>query len=516
MRLFATIRSRLTTLTVTAIATTALVATGGALFARWTHASDTRLTTEVSANYHRSHAVLENLVSTQSALQALLRLKDPDEIEQGVKRYETAQQVVAEEIAATGAAASTLTPIFAALNAAGQTVLKEVLVANNAGALEHYVGKYNPQLDVLLAALRKHTDEVESGAKAEIARRHALTQRIIIGASAAIGVFLLALGCAAWRLQISITRPLTKMAERLSAGAAQTSSSAHQVSTASKSLAEGASDQAASLEETSASLEEMSSMTKRNADSATRAKELTTQTRNAADTGAAEMDAMKRAMDDIKVSSHDISKIIKTIDEIAFQTNILALNAAVEAARAGEAGLGFAVVADEVRNLAQRAAQSARETAGKIEGSVAKAEHGVTLSNRVAVSLAEIVAKAREVDALVAEITHASNEQSQGIDQVNTAVSQMDKVTQSNAASAGESASASEELNAQAAMLTGAVRDLLALVGGGASPGTPAAAAAKPGPELKAAAGRTVAPQVRPARQAATSPRRHVDLHFQS
>jgi methyl-accepting chemotaxis protein len=475
MRLFATIRSRLTALTLTAIATVAVVAVGGALFARWTHAKDTHLTLEVSASYQRSHAVLQSLVSTQSALQALLRLKDPDEIEQGMKRYEAAQAVVAREIAATGAAASTLTPVFTALTTAGQAVLKEVLVANNAGALELYVGKYNPQLDLTIGALGKHTAQVESAANTEIASSQAFTRRILIGASVAITAFLLVLGFAAWRLQLSITRPLTSMAARLSAGATQTSASAQQVSSASQSLAEGASEQAASLEETSASLEEMSSMTKRNADSAARAKDLTTQTRTAADAGASEMEAMKRAMDDIKVSSHDISKIIKTIDEIAFQTNILALNAAVEAARAGEAGLGFAVVADEVRNLAQRAAQSARETAGKIEGSVAKAEHGVAISNKVAAALSEIVTKARAVDALVAEIAQASNEQSQGIDQVNTAVSQMDKVTQSNAASAEESASASSELNSQAEMLTGAVQDLRELVGGGASPAEDAA-----------------------------------------
>ena len=178
------------------------------------------------------------------------------------------------------------------------------------------------------------------------------------------------------------------------------------------------------------------------------------------------MNAMKRAMDDIKRSSDDISKIIKTIDEIAFQTNILALNAAVEAARAGEAGLGFAVVADEVRSLAQRAAQAARETAAKIDDSVTRSENGVRISTKVATSLTDIVDKARRVDALVAEIAQASKEQSQGIGEVNTAVSKLDKVTQANAASAEESASASEELNAQSAMLQEAVKGLCALVGG--------------------------------------------------
>jgi methyl-accepting chemotaxis protein len=231
-------------------------------------------------------------------------------------------------------------------------------------------------------------------------------------------------------------------------------------------LAEGASEQAASLEETSASLEEISSMTKRNADNAQTTKGLANLARSAADSGASDMQKMSVAMQDIKSSSDDISKIIKTIDEIAFQTNILALNAAVEAARAGEAGMGFAVVSDEVRNLAQRSAQAAKETAAKIETAIAKTTQGVQMSEKVAQSLAEIVTNVRKVDELVAEIATASKEQNDGITQVNTAVTQMDKVTQSNAASAEESASAAQELNAQTHVLRGIVGDLLKLVGG--------------------------------------------------
>ena len=178
------------------------------------------------------------------------------------------------------------------------------------------------------------------------------------------------------------------------------------------------------------------------------------------------MAAMASAMDAIKLSSDNIAKIIKTIDEIAFQTNILALNAAVEAARAGEAGAGFAVVAEEVRALAQRSAQAAHETAEKIEDSIGKSQQGIVFSAKVSASLEEILGKARQVDDLIAEIATSSREQSQGIGQISTAVSQMDKVTQTNAAAAEESAAAAQELSAQATTLKSCVQGLLGLVNG--------------------------------------------------
>jgi len=271
---------------------------------------------------------------------------------------------------------------------------------------------------------------------------------------------------AMWFTARSITRPIMAAADQLSAGAKETSAAANQVSIASQSLAEGATEQAASLEETSASLEEMAGVTNRNAESAGKANDLTRQARKVADAGADDMQRMTAAMQDIKTSSDDIAKIIKTIDEIAFQTNILALNAAVEAARAGEAGMGFAVVAEEVRALAQRAAQAARETAGKIEGAITKTSQGVQISTKVSESLAEIVEKVRKVDELVAEVSTASHEQSLGVKQIATAVNQMDQVVQNNAAGAEESASASEELTAQSMTLQHIVEELHALING--------------------------------------------------
>ncbi len=266
--------------------------------------------------------------------------------------------------------------------------------------------------------------------------------------------------------QRSIVRPLSLAIQQLQETGDQTVQASNEISHTSQMLAEGASDQAASIEETSASLEELSSMTKRNAENSQKANELAKQARTAADQGVVDMQAMNLAMEAIKTSSDNIAKIIKTIDEIAFQTNILALNAAVEAARAGEAGLGFAVVADEVRNLAQRSAQAAKETAAKIEGAISKTGQGVEISNKVTRTLNEIVTKARQVDELAAEVANASHEQTQGITQINSAVGQMDKVTQSNAASAEESAAAAAELNAQAAAMKDSVAELMQLVGG--------------------------------------------------
>jgi methyl-accepting chemotaxis protein len=268
------------------------------------------------------------------------------------------------------------------------------------------------------------------------------------------------------RITLSINRSLENTISRLTDAARHTADAAAQIHTASRSLSEGANEQAASLEETSSSLEQMSSMTRRNAESAGHVNTLARQTRQAADTGTNDMQAMTRAMQEIKASSDDIAKIIKTIDEIAFQTNILALNAAVEAARAGEAGLGFAVVAGEVRNLAQRSAEAARETASRIDGAKEKTAQGVVISGKVSTSLLEIVEKARKVDELAGEVANASKEQSQGIEQLNAGVSAIDRVTQSNAANAEESACAAEKLKAQSGALEEAVVGLVHLVEG--------------------------------------------------
>jgi len=268
-------------------------------------------------------------------------------------------------------------------------------------------------------------------------------------------------------LAMSITRPINRVVEGLSEASDQVSAASSQVSGASQQLAEGASEQAAAIEETSSSLEEMASMTKQNAGNANQADQLMDEIKEMVSVASGTMDKLNASMGAISKASEETSKIIKTIDEIAFQTNLLALNAAVEAARAGEVGAGFAVVADEVRNLAMRAAEAAKNTADLIEGTVKQVKEGSELVEKTDKEFREVAASVGKAVNLVGEISAASQEQAQGIGQVNKAVSEMDKVVQQNAANAEESASASEEMNAQAERLKEFVGDLVALVGGG-------------------------------------------------
>ncbi len=264
----------------------------------------------------------------------------------------------------------------------------------------------------------------------------------------------------------SITKPVTNIIENLSDGSAQVNSAAEEISSASQSLANGATEQAASIEETSASLDMMASQTKKNAGNAIEANTISQNAREEAENGAQAMAEMISAMGAINKSSEEISKIIKVIEEIAFQTNLLALNAAVEAARAGEHGKGFAVVAEEVRNLAQRSAAAAKDTANLIEAAVKKASDGGEIAQRAGKAQEVIVDGVKKVTDLVAEIASSSNEQAQGVDQLHSAMVQMDKVTQQNAANAEESAAASEELSAQARSMYDVVENLNTLIKG--------------------------------------------------
>ncbi|HKK90443.1 MAG TPA: methyl-accepting chemotaxis protein [Desulfobacteraceae bacterium] len=304
-------------------------------------------------------------------------------------------------------------------------------------------------------------EETETIAQSAMNSLNTSSTVMLIGLAVALilGIFL------AVTITLSITRPVRRIIDGLNSGADQVASASGQVSASSQTLAEGSSEQASSLEETSSSLEEMASMTRQNAENATQGDTMMKETGKVIAQANDSMEGLSNSMGEISKSSGEISKIIKDIDEIAFQTNLLALNAAVEAARAGEAGAGFAVVADEVRNLAMRAAEAAKNTAELIEDTVKKIDEGAQMTTSARESFIQVEKSSSKVGELVGEITAASSEQTQGIDQINQAVADMDKVTQQNAANAEEAASAAEEMSAQADEMKQIVEELVTMVG---------------------------------------------------
>jgi methyl-accepting chemotaxis protein/methyl-accepting chemotaxis protein-1 (serine sensor receptor) len=288
--------------------------------------------------------------------------------------------------------------------------------------------------------------------------------------TARIALLLGLLCCAGMGVAVSFamrraTGKLQRTAAELGQAADQVAGAASQISSASTSLAQGASQQAASLEETSASSAEVSAMAGKNTGLSREAAEAVAQSGQKFEETNRLLEQTVVAMSEIHSQSGKISKIIKAIDEIAFQTNILALNAAVEAARAGESGMGFAVVADEVRNLAQRSAQAARDTAALIEESIAKSHDGKSKVDVVAAAIRAIIGEAAHVKSLVEEVSAGSSQQGQGMEQIARAITQMEQVTQQTAANAQQGAAAATELTAQSAALKDIMERLTELVG---------------------------------------------------
>ncbi|MEW6012068.1 MAG: methyl-accepting chemotaxis protein [Elusimicrobiota bacterium] len=255
------------------------------------------------------------------------------------------------------------------------------------------------------------------------------------------------------KLKVAINTSLSNLEEVIKQvlyATEQVSAAAAQISSGAQGLAQAASEQASSIEEITSSIQELSSMSKQNAGNAKEGRAMSEKAKEMSEEGLDGMKRLSEAIEKIKKSSDDTAKILKTIDEIAFQTNLLALNAAVEAARAGEAGKGFAVVAEEVRNLAMRSAEAAKNTANLIEEALKNAESGVSLNDDVKKKLEEIANQSVKVSQIVSEIAAASEQQEQGVEQINSGVQQLNQITQSNAANSEESASASEELSGQA------------------------------------------------------------------
>ena len=323
--------------------------------------------------------------------------------------------------------------------------------------------KYHTDKAVIMAPLAEFDQMLDARTKAAVDTYVSRSYVFL----ALLGLLVLFGGGVAIAMVRYMTRTLSVAASELRQTFSQVAAASDQVASSSQTLAQGATTQAASLEETSASMEEMASMTRQNAGNTQQAASLMSDTERLVVDANGALGEMVASMTAIKESSDKVSRIIKTIDEIAFQTNILALNAAVEAARAGEAGMGFAVVADEVRALAQRSAQAARDTATLIEESIERSTEGQQKVTLVSGAIESITGSTDKVKRLIDQVSEASRQQTQGIDQVSQAITSMERVTQGTAATAEESAAASEELNAQAAIAMEIVTRLSALVGSG-------------------------------------------------
>jgi hypothetical protein len=409
-------------------------------------------------------ALIGTVGKTQSMELRLLREKDPDEIDKILEQAKAASAKTRETIASAGANEA-IARAFQSLEQANQKGRELLLQGEAAQAQEVFVTQSNPAFETLLNAIGAVQLQASARAEAATSAAESHNGRAVTTILSISGVVIALLVAAGILLVRRVNGSLLHAVRDLTSISSGTASAAAQISRASQGLAQGASEQAASLEQTSASGEQISAMTRNNAEHSRNAAEQMQHTARSIEEANERLDQMIGSMGEIQASSDKVSKIIRTIDEIAFQTNILALNAAVEAARAGESGMGFAVVADEVRSLAHRSAEAARNTAALIEESIARSKDGKNKLDQMAEAIASITRNTAQVNTLVEGIRQGSEEQARGIELMSRNLAQMQSVTQTTAASAEENAAAGQELSAQAETMKSTVRELAGMVG---------------------------------------------------
>jgi len=426
----------------------------------------------------RTYALADSVARQQMVLLGMLRLRDIDEIEKAVKNLETTRSLANKLASECGADGEPVRKRLERLTKAQSGVINDFLQGNLAEASERLLNEVSPEMEAVNAELKKYDALVAGIVNAELdhARQRTVSQvRLILPL---VGAILVLVTFMAWKLRRVLVSKLTGLSSTLTDGVDRLGESAAQMANVSHTLAQGSSQQAASLEEASASLSELTSMTEQNTASATRTRDVVGSVRQNADKGAVQATELTRSMETMRSASSDIAKIIHTIDEIAFQTNILALNAAVEAARAGEAGAGFAVVAEEVRALAQRSAHAARDSASMIENAIKATGTGVEGSGRVAGLMQGIAEQLRELDLLAQEVAQASIQQKEGMNQIGRAMNQLEATTQKTAAIAEESSAMSDDMKAQATRVNEASDELQLMISGRIRHGSGAAGGA--------------------------------------